>query len=220
MLQSMLPIPTDETGLSKDSTPSMGIGGSTLESYFLTCIYWSLGATLIEESRVKFDDVVKRLANLPQNASEGAVVEVGEIPVGLETLYEYYLDVDQGKWVPWKDKVPEYVHDPDKKFTEILVPTVDTVRTTWLIELMIKVHRPCLLVGESGTSKTATIQDYLRGLDSDANVRGLCPLCTYLHSVCGCVRACVCACVRACVYSHVHACLSMYSNILFPPVQT
>jgi dynein heavy chain len=170
MLQSMLPIPTDETGLSKDSTPSMGIGGSTLESYFLTCIYWSLGATLIEESRVKFDDVVKRLANLPQNASEGAVVEVGEIPVGLETLYEYYLDVDQGKWVPWKDKVPEYVHDPDKKFTEILVPTVDTVRTTWLIELMIKVHRPCLLVGESGTSKTATIQDYLRGLDSDANL--------------------------------------------------
>nr|WAW84832.1 axonemal dynein heavy chain 10 [Halisarca dujardinii] len=170
MLQSLLPIPKDETGLSKDSSPSMGIGGSTLEAYFLTSIYWSLGAALIEESRIKFDDVVKRIASLPQNAGDSGSVEVGEIPVGLETLFEYYLDVEEGKWVPWKSKVPEYLHDPDRKFTEILVPTVDTVRTTWLIELMIKVGRPCLLVGESGTSKTATIQDYLRGLDAHANL--------------------------------------------------
>ena len=32
--------------------------------------------------------------------------------------------------------VPEYIHDRTKKFSEILVPTVDTVKTTWLLELM------------------------------------------------------------------------------------
>ena len=209
MLQSLLPIPTDETGLAKDSTPSMGIGGNVLESYFLTCIYWSLGATLIEESRVKFDDVVKRLANLPQNAGEGSVVELGEIPVHLETLYEYYLDTEQNKWVPWKDKVPEYVHDPDRKFTEILVPTVDTVRTTWLIELMINVRRPCLLVGESGTSKTATIQNYLRGLDPDVNVRLYMSSVynTYIH---------VCICMSSSSYIRRYVCtLPSYVLVYF-----
>ena len=171
MLESILPIPRDESGLSKDSTPSMGLGTSVLESVFLTALYWSLGGTLIEDSRSRFDDIVKKLSGLPMNSAEGAVVETGEIPVALPTLYEYYFDLETRKWVPWKDKVNEYVHNPDRKFTEILVPTMDTVRTTWLLELMLQVQRPCLLVGESGTSKTATIQNYLRGLDRDSNVR-------------------------------------------------
>lgn len=178
MLESILPIPRDESGLAKDSTPSMGIGTNVLESFFLTAVYWSLGGTLIEDSRNRFDEVVKRLSGLPMNPAEGAVVETGEIPVALQTLYEYYFDPETKKWVPWKDKVNEYVHDPDRKFTEILVPTMDTVRTTWLLELMLQVRRPCLLVGESGTSKTATIQNYLRGLDRDANV------CVSIHTTC------------------------------------
>lgn len=184
MLESILPIPRDESGLSKDSTPSMGIGTNLLESFFLTAVYWSLGGTLIEESRNRFDDVAKKLSGLPMNPAEGAVVETGEIPVALQTLYEYFFDPETKKWVPWKDKVNEYVHDPDRKFTEILVPTMDTVRTTWLLELMLQVRRPCLLVGESGTSKTATIQNYLRRMDRDAKVR----MCVSIHNVNFCVQ--------------------------------
>ena len=170
MLEAMLPIPHDETGLSKDTTPSMGISTAVLESFFLISLYWSLGATLVEESRVRFDEMVKKLSQLPVNTAEGVHVDAGEIPISLEMLYEYHFNPDTHKWVPWKDKVPEYLHDPDRKFNEILVPTVDTFRTTWLLELMVKVKRPCLLVGESGTSKTATVSNYLRTVDKEANV--------------------------------------------------
>lgn len=52
----------------------------------------------------------------------------------------------------------------------LLVPTVDTTRTTWLLEQMVKIKRPVVLVGESGTSKTATTQNFLRNLNQDLNV--------------------------------------------------
>jgi hypothetical protein len=35
----------------------------------------------------------------------------------------------------WQWAVPEYIHDHEKRFSEILVPTVETVKTTWLLKL-------------------------------------------------------------------------------------
>jgi len=59
------------------------------------------------------------------------------LPGGSTTLFDYYWDGDDCHWMPWTDKVPEYVHVPDRKFHKILVPTVDTVRTTWLLSLQV-----------------------------------------------------------------------------------
>ena len=50
------------------------------------------------------------------------------------------------------------------------VPTVDTTRTSWILEQMVKIRRPVLLVGESGTSKTATIHNFLKKLNADTRV--------------------------------------------------
>lgn len=167
MLDSLLPPAEDETGKPKSG---LGIGAEVLECYFLTALYWSLGASLIEESRGKFDTYVKKLAALTEVPGEGAVAGPGEIPIHYPMLYEYYFDPEQAKWVPWADKVPEYEHKVGAKFHEILVPTVDTVRNTWLLELMVKIKRPVVFVGETGTSKTATIQNFLRKLDPENSV--------------------------------------------------
>ena len=66
--------------------------------------------------------------------------------------------------------VPEYVHNPDLKYNQILVPTVDTVRSKWLLQLMTSIKHPILFVGEPGTSKTATVSSFLRELDQDSHV--------------------------------------------------
>ncbi len=95
----------------------------------------------------------------------------GEIPAHLPTLYEYFFDDKELKWVPWKDKVPEYEHQFDAKFHEILVPTVDTVCNTWLLDTLVKKQRPVVLVGETGTSKTAITQNFLRKLNPELTVR-------------------------------------------------
>lgn len=55
-------------------------------------------------------------------------------------------------------------------WSSLSVPTVDTTRTNWLLEQMVKVKRPVVLVGESGTSKTATTQNFLNSLNPDTTV--------------------------------------------------
>lgn len=57
--------------------------------------------------------------------------------------------------------------------SDILVGTMDTMRVTWFIELMNSRDKPVLLVGDTGTAKTAIIQEYLRNLDPESYVRAI-----------------------------------------------
>ena len=53
MLDAILPIDVDPlTPPTDGNTAPMGVGSSVLESYFLTAMYRSLGAALVEESQV------------------------------------------------------------------------------------------------------------------------------------------------------------------------
>ena len=205
MLDSLLPT-LDEDTSSGGGGPSLGLGSAVIECYFLMALYWSLGATLIEESRVKFDSFVKRLASMTEVPGTGAVAGPEQIPIHYPTLYEYKFDPEQLKWVPWVDLVPEYEHKLGMKFHEILVPTVDTVRNTWLLELMVKIRRPVVFVGETGTSKTATIQNFLRGLDPDTTVSRV----SLLHMTVG-------YSIHKLTLLHVHICitLQMLLNVNF-----
>lgn len=144
------------------------VGPTLLECFFLQALTWSLGAALLEDGRVKFDSLVKRLSGMTQNVDD--TCPSTELPCKQATLFEYFFDATELQWMPWQQKVPEYVHDPGKRYNEILVPTVDTVRTTWLLHLMVKIRRPVVLVGETGTSKTATTQNFLRQLDSESTL--------------------------------------------------
>lgn len=81
------------------------------------------------------------------------------------------MDIEQKVWVPWSTLVTKYEHNPTIKFNEILVPTVDSTRIIWLLNLMTTVKRPVILIGETGTSKTATMQNFLRSLESNQFVK-------------------------------------------------
>ncbi|ESO91629.1 hypothetical protein LOTGIDRAFT_122204, partial [Lottia gigantea] len=140
-----------------------------LEALFLQALYWSIGAGLLEAGRTKFDAYVKYLASLTMITDDDQQAGPGELPQS-SLLYEYYWDGEQKKWIPWAKLVPKYIHNPEVKFNEILVPTIDTVRTTWLIKLMVEIKRPVVLIGETGTSKSATTANFLRGMDQDAHL--------------------------------------------------
>lgn len=51
-----------------------------LECYFLEALYSSLGATLLESDRAKFDEFVKRLSGLTTVLDEKELAGPGEIP--------------------------------------------------------------------------------------------------------------------------------------------
>lgn len=86
------------------------------------------------------------------------------MPISFPTMYDYVLDIKKNVWMAWNWLVPAYVHDRRKSFADVLVQTIDTLRITWLVNLMCDLRRPVLLVGESGTSKTAIVHEFLRNL--------------------------------------------------------
>lgn len=64
-------------------------------------------------------------------------------------------------------------YNQDTPFYNILVPTVDTVRNSFVVSTLINAHKHVLLVGNTGTGKTATVQSLLSSaamLDSFATL--------------------------------------------------
>uniref|UniRef100_G3SMY8 Dynein axonemal heavy chain 10 n=1 Tax=Loxodonta africana TaxID=9785 RepID=G3SMY8_LOXAF len=129
-----------------------------LECFFLEALYCSLGACLLEEGR--------KCIELRESLEPVATLHLRQLP----SLYDFHFDSKRKKWIPWNRLVPEYIHVHEKKFIDILVHTVDTTRTTWMLEQMVKIKQPVLFVGESGTSKTATTQNFLKNLNEETNI--------------------------------------------------
>ena len=44
----------------------------------------------------------------------------------------------QVQWLTWMHGMPRYVVEPETKFADIIVPTPDTVRSSALLELLLK----------------------------------------------------------------------------------
>ncbi|EZA57210.1 Dynein heavy chain 10, axonemal [Ooceraea biroi] len=138
------------------------------EAMYIQACYWSLGVSIVDEARSKFDEHVKKICGfiLIQDTPT-KMASARHIPASFPTMYDYMLDVKKKIWMAWKWLVPAYVHDRQKSFSDILVQTIDTLRTTWFMNLMNNMQRPVLLVGEIGTSKTAIVHEFLRNLSPE-----------------------------------------------------
>ncbi|KYQ51703.1 Dynein heavy chain 10, axonemal [Trachymyrmex zeteki] len=138
------------------------------EAMYIQACYWSFGASIVDEARSKFDEYIKKISGFMLVQDTPAKLATAKfIPVSFPTIYDYILDIKRKVWMAWKWLVPIYVHDREKNFSDILVQTIDTLRTTWFVNLMNNLQRPVLLVGETGTSKTAIIHDFLRNLNPE-----------------------------------------------------
>ena len=75
-------------------------------------------------------------------------------------VYDYeFVKEGLGEWVAWSTKLADAKPIPkDAQFNSIIIPTVDTIRTTYLMDVCIKHEKPCLFVGPTGTGKSVYIQ--------------------------------------------------------------
>jgi len=121
------------------------VSENVLEGIFIFGIVFSIGAGILEEDREKFSEMIKKISELTQ-VHGNSMISVGQIPGNEKSLYDYLFDVSREQWVSWSEYIPEYVHEPLKPFNDILVPTMDTVRHTWLLDKLVGIKKPVLLL--------------------------------------------------------------------------
>ncbi len=86
-----------------------------------------------------------------------------------ETIFEYLVEECSGDWKHWSSRVDEYYYPPTTvpEYATILVPNVDNVRTTFLVDTIAKQDKAVLLIGEQGTAKTVMIKGFSTRYDPE-----------------------------------------------------
>lgn len=82
---------------------------------------------------------------------------------------------NKGEWRHWNDflKLSSDTTDAKKlkSIRQLIVPTIDTVRSAYILDQCIRHKRPLLTVGPTGTGKSAYIQNYLMNqLDKETHM--------------------------------------------------
>ncbi|GFO33725.1 dynein heavy chain 12, axonemal-like, partial [Plakobranchus ocellatus] len=130
---------------------------------FLFALPWSVGGCIDVDSRSKFD---KYLRDLLGGKFEDLPVpkEVGKLDNLMppeHPVYDYFYEQKaRGQWNHW-NVLLRGAESKTTKIREMLVPTMDTARYTYIMDMCINHNRPLLLVGPTGTGKSAYVQQKL-----------------------------------------------------------
>ena len=144
-----------------------------VENLFVFSLIWTVGGVVDGPSRPKFDVFLRQLAGgKPPRGYEKVDGVFGEAQMWAKfipeeaTCFEYVFLQTTHKWVLWTDTIhkDETKISPTAEFSQIIVPTLDTARYTFLLDILLRHDRPVLFVGPTGTGKTVYVQKLLLGL--------------------------------------------------------
>jgi dynein heavy chain len=129
-----------------------------LEHHFVFACIWAFGGCLLAD---KVTDHRLQFSRWWQSEHKAVPFP----PEG--TVFDYYVDEQNVCMAHWSQRVPQFNYIPDN-FASLLVPTVETVRLSYLLDLLVPNQHHVMFVGNSGTGKTAIMRDKLRSLEGDA----------------------------------------------------
>ncbi|KAJ7552701.1 hypothetical protein O6H91_06G065600 [Diphasiastrum complanatum] len=147
-----------------------------IESLFIFSLVWSIGATCDNDGRDLFDAFFRQIASgliypgyenlLPANHP----IFVSKMMPDNDdaTVYDFLFDKATSKWMLWTDLIVPFNIPDTATFSEIIVPTKDMMRYTFLLDGCIQSGSAMLMVGATGTGKTIYINRHiLQGLPRD-----------------------------------------------------
>ncbi|KAK4574575.1 dynein heavy chain [Recurvomyces mirabilis] len=125
-----------------------------LSKKLLVATVWSLTGDCPLVERKTFGDFLAGLATL-------------DMPLlsDQSSLIDYDVSLPNADWAPWQNQVPEIeVNTHSVTQTDMVIPTIDTVRHEEVLYSFLAEHKPLLLCGPPGSGKTMTLFSALRKL--------------------------------------------------------
>lgn len=135
ILESLLNDPNSFDKVTENSKVRKYICQSFIFSYV-----WSLGSNLIDSSQNKFADLV--LTQF-EEVSEAAIVPGTD-------LLKVYLNTVNKAFENWNSIVPNFEYNRDIPYFELLVPTVDSIRYSYVIQRLVQINQPVMITGVTG----------------------------------------------------------------------
>ncbi|EFR03217.1 protein kinase subdomain-containing protein [Nannizzia gypsea CBS 118893] len=81
------------------------------------------------------------------------------------SLIDYDVSLPKAEWTPWQSQVPSIeINTHSVTQTDVIIPTLDTVRHEDVLYSWLAEHKPLLLCGPPGSGKTMTLFSALRKL--------------------------------------------------------
>ncbi|KAK1752146.1 dynein heavy chain, cytoplasmic [Echria macrotheca] len=120
----------------------------------LLAMVWALTGDCPLMDRKAFGDKVAGLASF------------GSPPLdGTSSLIDFDVSLPRAEWTPWQNQVPTIeVNTHSVTQTDVVIPTLDTVRHEDVLYSWLAEHKPLLLCGPPGSGKTMTLFSALRKL--------------------------------------------------------
>jgi dynein heavy chain len=107
---------------------------------FIFSYLWALGSNLIESSQTKFEEFV--FNQFKVNSEAKILPEI--------KLFDVYLNTVNKTFENWNSIVPDFEYKTETSYFKLLVPTVNSIRYTYIIQKLIKMNQPVMLAGVSG----------------------------------------------------------------------
>lgn len=138
-----------------------------LQGLFLFCVIWTIGCITVGDSRRLFDEYFRTLISgtdpdhpKPKTikiTKSNAVPEKG-------TVFDYCFEKKgSGNWINWMDTLDKGIQSipPNAKVSELIIPTTETIFQQYFLNTYLSHEVPLLLVGPTGTGKSAITNNYL-----------------------------------------------------------
>ena len=130
---------------------------------------WGYGAQIHENDREKFDLFLQDLIN-GENCIEKYKIQDIDAEMEIKTfktklgadytiLFELSFDPIDIKWVNWLKTIPTYEVPGNVKYSEVIVPTVDSIRVNAMVNRMLLNKCHILLCGPTGTGKSISVMN-------------------------------------------------------------
>lgn len=143
-----------------------------LDLLFFFGFVWSFGGNLnVDEFKKPFQDfVLKQILAHEQFLSKDLLAINGKIPTPrgmtqvMDNIQDFFIDFQHLSFSPWEnlvqDSVPRSIdYHPEMPLFQVLVPTTDVIRYTYLTELLVlDAKKPVFLTGATGSGKSVIMK--------------------------------------------------------------
>lgn len=122
---------------------------------FAFSFFWSVGGSINYPYWEKFHEFTRELFESEQ-------ITVNLPATGL--IFDYVVDIPNNQFVNFNSIVPTFNYQEGTPYFQMVAPTIDTVRFSYIMSSLISVNKPVFVTGLTGTGKTVIVQSLLKSL--------------------------------------------------------